>query len=197
MENVRMTQLSLLCCSGDGFAQVMGFRSLLELLGLMGTFSPKRRKSDVRNSSYHTRCFSLCLHFIRLIFYAFCLFSLVSICPFAVLLTPYSFFSPLGASLHLSLSPPPLNPMIQPHSLYLVFVFALFLPYCSLVLSFSSIPPQLSVSPSSFSLLYCPLHFSPSVLFSSSSLLHHKVDGWMIHLSLCPRTVVILILLHS
>lgn len=193
-----MTQLSLLCCSGDGFAQVMGFRSLLELLGLMGTFSPKRRKSDVRNSSYHTRCFSLSVYILSVSFStlsaSFLLFQsalLLSSWP------PTPFYSPLGASLHLSLSPPPLNPMIQPHSLYLVFVFALFLPYCSLVLSFSSIPPQLSVSPSSFSLLYCPLHFSPSVLFSSSSLLHHKVDGWMIHLSLCPRTVVILILLHS
>lgn len=31
----------------------------------------------------------------------------------------------------------------------------------------------------------------------SSSMLHHEVDDWMIHLCLCSRTVVILIFLHA
>ncbi len=127
----------------------------------------------------------------------FCLLSLDQIRPFSVLLTPF-LFSLLSVSQTLTLSsdaPSPLSPMILPHSLHLILAFLLFPLYSPCALSFLSIPP--STLSRLLSLLYCPLYFSPSVLFSSSSLLHHKVDGWMIHLSLCPRTVVILILLHS
>lgn len=129
----------------------------------------------------------------------FLLLSLVSNCPFSVLLTPFLFSA--SACLLLSLSPPP--PPCESHesaSLPLYFVFLLFSPLsiapsCTHIFIYF---PFKFVPCLSLLLFCCPLSFSPSVLFaSSSSLLHHKVDGWMIHLSLCPQTVVILILLHS
>lgn len=93
----------------------------------------------------------------------------------SVPLTPVLLISPFSGS--------PLNPIIQLHSLNLLWVFGLFPLYCSLVYSlfFPDFLLQLSISPS---LLFWPLSFPPSVL-SPSSLLHHKLDGWVIHPSLC------------
>ncbi len=187
-------------------AQVMGFRKWpVRAAWTDGHFAAaqllhKRRNSEIVSKLNHAYCFSLFLHFICLIFVIFCFFSLVSICPFSVLLTPLLLFSPLCLSTSHSVlcrSVP-----AQSHDSASLPLFGLsMLTFSSLLLpcalSFSSIPPSTFCLAFLFSLLYCPLYFSPSVLSSSSSLLHHKVDGWMIHLSLCPRTVVILILLHS
>lgn len=129
----------------------------------------------------------------------FLLLSLVSNCPFSVLLTPFLFSA--SACLLLSLSPPP-PPLwipwvsLTPSVFRILTFFPLSIaPLCTHIFIYF---PFKCVPCLSLLLFCCPLSFSPSVLFaSSSSLLHHKVDGWMIHLSLCPQTAVILILLHS
>lgn len=147
-----------------------------------------------------THCSFLSLPFPLTFFFVF----LISLLPLSVLLLPL-LLSPHSLSLHLSPSPPTLPPSSVPRFSLTPFLFGLsivafFSPLCcSRTQSlFHRFPPStLCLAFPLFPLLWCPLHFSPSVLFSSSSLLHHKVDGWMIHLSLCPRTVVILILLHS
>lgn len=117
-----------------------------------------------------------------LIFFSFIFFYLVLICHFSAL--PISPFT-VSPSLSLVIQ-------LLSLSIFSLCVFLLFLLYCSLVHIFFH-----QFLPSTFCLAFSALLFPHSVLSSSSSLLHHKVDGWMIHSSLCPRTVVILILLLS
>lgn len=102
------------------------------------------------------------------------------------LFCPPLLFSLLSVSLPLTLS-------FTAHSIPWVSLtpslessYSCFFPlYCSPVHSlFHQFPLQIFIWPSSFSALLSPLFHSLSVpASSSSSLLHHKVDGWMIHLS--------------
>lgn len=158
---------------------------------------------QVRNCSLtrpHLLSFSLSAfsHFLRFLL----LFSCFSLPLFCLPDSPSPFLATRCLStshslLHRSLTTQSLDSAsLSLFSLSILAFSSLLLPRA---LSFSAIPPSTFCLAFLFSLLYCHLYFSPSFLSSSSSssLLHHKVDGWMIHLSLCPRTVVILILLHS
>lgn len=133
----------------------------LVLAGVTKLTSDRR---EVRNCVEMRPHFFSFLHFIY--FLAFCCFSLVSIRPFSC--------PPDSPPLLTRVTPSPLNPMIQPHSLDLVIVFLLFPLYCSLVLSlFHQFPPFNCPSrlPSSSSALLSPLFLSlcPLLLLLTSA----------------------------